>query len=164
MMPTMDDPVRIIVGDSLASLKRLPDASVHCWVTSPPYWNLRDYQCEGQIGLEKTPLAFINRLVELFAECHRVLHPSGTLWLNMGSSYAGGGGFSADAPTSKTSKSGQYGLQGGLKAGGVPVSKNGGELFALRDDLTADEIAYVLTELASMLSSGNEVNGPDVTV
>ncbi len=80
----------IATGDSLAWLKSLPDNSVHCWVTSPPYFALRDYGVEGQIGLEKTVDEFIARLVELFREARRVLHPTGTLWCNMGDSYGGG--------------------------------------------------------------------------
>jgi DNA modification methylase len=87
-LPTADDPAKVIVGDSLAGLRTLPDGCVHCCVTSPPYWSLRDYQVAGQIGLEPTPAAFVARLVEVFEEVRRVLHPSGVLWCNMGDSYA----------------------------------------------------------------------------
>ena len=80
--------VRIIIGDSREQLKLLPDESVHCIVTSPPYFGLRDYGCEGQIGLEQTPDAFVDELVSLFREARRVLRDDGTLWLNLGDSYA----------------------------------------------------------------------------
>ena len=60
-------------------------------VTSPPYYGLRDYGTDGQIGVEQTPQEYIDRLVEVFAEVHRVLKPDGTLWLNISDSYAGSG-------------------------------------------------------------------------
>jgi DNA modification methylase len=74
-------------GDALAVLRAMPDASVACCVTSPPYYGLRDYQVDGQIGLEPTPEAYIERLVDVFREVRRVLRPDGTLWLNIGDSY-----------------------------------------------------------------------------
>lgn len=83
--------VRIINADVLAGLAHLGDESVHCVVTSPPYWGLRDYGVKGQIGLEPTPEAFVARLVEVFREVRRVLRPDGTLWLNLGDSYANDG-------------------------------------------------------------------------
>ena len=67
----------------------IPAGSVHCVVTSPPYWGLRDYGVEGQIGLEKTPEEYVERMVEVFRHVWRVLRDDGTLWLNLGSSYAG---------------------------------------------------------------------------
>ena len=70
-------------------LKRLPDKSVNCCVTSPPYYGLRDYGNDDQIGLEDTPEAYIQKLVEVFREVHRVLTDDGTLWVNIGDSYAG---------------------------------------------------------------------------
>ena len=75
--------------DCLQGLKRLPDNSVDCCVTSPPYYALRDYGVEGQIGLEETPQQYIDRLTEVFMEVYRVLNPEGTLWLNIGDSYNG---------------------------------------------------------------------------
>lgn len=72
-------------------LRTLPDQSVHCVVTSPPYWGLRDYGVAGQIGLEKTPEEYVEALLAVFAECHRILRDSGTFWLNLGDSYAGNG-------------------------------------------------------------------------
>lgn len=77
--------------DCLQGLKRLPDNSVDCCVTSPPYYALRDYGCDGQIGLEETPQKYIEKLTEVFMEVFRVLKEQGTLWLNIGDSYWGGG-------------------------------------------------------------------------
>jgi DNA modification methylase len=81
----------IMIGDSLQQLATIPDASVHCCVTSPPYFGLRDYGMDGQIGLEVTPDAFVARLVEVFREVRRVLRDDGTLWVNLGDSYANPG-------------------------------------------------------------------------
>lgn len=82
----------IIQGDALSVLKTLPDESVHCCVTSPPYWGLRDYGVSGQLGLERTPEEYVSRMVEVFREVRRVLRDDGTLWLNIGDSYARTGG------------------------------------------------------------------------
>ncbi|AYF87436.1 site-specific DNA-methyltransferase [Pseudomonas sp. DY-1] len=82
---------QILVGDCLELLRQMPDQSVHCCVTSPPYFGLRDYGVDGQIGLEETPAEFITRLVEVFREVRRVLRDDGTCWVNMGDSYATGG-------------------------------------------------------------------------
>ena len=78
---------RILQGDVLARLCELPDESVHCVVTSPPYWGLRDYGVEGQIGQEPTPEEYVLKLVEVFRETRRVLRRDGTFWVNMGDSY-----------------------------------------------------------------------------
>ena len=80
--------VRIINGDCRTVLATLPDESVHCCITSPPYFNLRNYQVAGQIGLEDTPDAYIAEMVAVFREVRRVLRSDGTLWLNIGDSYA----------------------------------------------------------------------------
>jgi site-specific DNA-methyltransferase (adenine-specific) len=77
----------ILIGDVREKLKELSDQSVNCCVTSPPYWGLRDYGNDGQIGLEQTPDAFITELVAVFREVKRVLRDDGTLWLNIGDSY-----------------------------------------------------------------------------
>lgn len=74
--------------DALEGLKLLPDNSIHCIVTSPPYYGLRDYGVKGQVGLERTPLEYIFRLTEIFNEAKRVLRTDGTLWLNIGDSYS----------------------------------------------------------------------------
>ena len=84
-------PFRLLTGDVLDQLRTLPSESVHCCVTSPPYWGLRDYGVDGQIGLEPTPEAWCGRLVDVFREVRRVLRPDGTLWLNVGDAYAQGG-------------------------------------------------------------------------
>lgn len=80
----------IIVGDSLKVLGKLPSNSVQCVVTSPPYWGLRDYNIEGQIGLEKHLDSFISKLVLVFSELRRVLTDDGTFWLNIGDGYTSG--------------------------------------------------------------------------
>ena len=82
---------RIICADAVTGLKTLPPESVRMCVTSPPYYGLRDYGEDGQIGIEQTPREYIARLVEVFAEVYRVLKPDGTLWVNISDSYAGGG-------------------------------------------------------------------------
>lgn len=108
----------IVCSDALDFVRTLPDNSINCVVTSPPYYALRDYGCEGQIGLEETPQQFIARLVELFSEIRRALREDGTCWVNMGSSYAS------------------------VRVSGL------NETFTLRDDLTPQEIAYVFAEIA----------------
>ena len=80
----------IFEGDALTVLRRLPAGSVRCVVTSPPYWGLRDYGIEEQIGLEATMQQFLHRLVSIFAEVKRVLSDDGTLWLNIGDGYTSG--------------------------------------------------------------------------
>lgn len=87
---------RILVGDVREQLRELADASVQCVVTSPPYWGLRDYGKDGQLGLEKTPELYIAHMVEVFREVRRVLRPDGTCWVNMGDSYASGGRVNRD--------------------------------------------------------------------
>ncbi len=82
---------QLLQGDNREALKALPDQSVHCIVTSPPYFGLRDYGVDGQIGLEETPAAYVAELVTVFRECWRVLRDDGTLWCNLGDSYAGSG-------------------------------------------------------------------------
>jgi len=87
-----------LFGDALEQLKTLPDESVQMCVTSPPYWGLRDYGHDGQIGLEETPEEFIHKLVLVFREVKRVLKDDGTLWVNIGDSYAGSGKGAATHP------------------------------------------------------------------
>src|SRR3990167_3974607 len=79
---------KILYGNALILLKQMPDAIIDCCVTSPPYWGLRDYGHEEQIGMEETPDKFVQSLVEVFAEVKRVLKPEGTLWLNLGDTYS----------------------------------------------------------------------------
>ena len=95
--------VSILKGDCRDVLRTLPNASVHCVVTSPPYFGLRDYGNPGQIGLEPTPDAFVAEMVAVFREVRRVLRKDGTCWLNLGDSYAGyHGNKNAEVPTSAT--------------------------------------------------------------
>jgi DNA modification methylase len=82
----------ILTGDCLEVLRGLPDGMAQTCVTSPPYYGLRDYGHAGQIGLEETPDAYVARLVDVFREVLRVLRDDGTLWLNLGDSYAAQGG------------------------------------------------------------------------
>ena len=89
----------IITGDALTELKNLDSGIVQTCITSPPYWGLRDYGCNGQLGLEPTPEEYVANLVAVFAEVKRVLRDDGTLWLVLGDSYAGShgtGGGSGD--------------------------------------------------------------------
>ena len=78
-------------GECRAVMAEMPAESVHCVVTSPPYWGLRDYGTDGQLGLEPTPEAYVANMVAVFREVRRVLRADGTLWLNLGDSYAGSG-------------------------------------------------------------------------
>ena len=93
----MSEKSRIITGDALNVLTKIPDNHIDCCITSPPYYGLRDYGVAGQIGLEETPSEYIEKLVAVFREVRRILKNDGTLWLNMGDSYAGSGkGRNAD--------------------------------------------------------------------
>lgn len=76
-----------MVGDCIDRMRTMPSRSVHCVVTSPPYWQLRDYGVDGQLGLETTIEEYVDNIVAVFAEVWRVLRPDGTLWLNMGDTY-----------------------------------------------------------------------------
>jgi DNA modification methylase len=107
--------VQLLQGDCLDILPTLPAGIVQTCVTSPPYYGLRDYGVDGQIGLEQTPDEYIARLVAVFREVRRVLKDDGTLWLNLGDSYASstkgsGGGWALD-PKNYTSKSAAYGAR-----------------------------------------------------
>jgi len=93
----MSDYTGIINIEALLGLQVVPDKSINCCVTSPPYYGLRNYNHAGQIGLEETPEAYIQKLVEIFREVKRVLRDDGTLWLNIGDSYWGGKGTSSQA-------------------------------------------------------------------
>lgn len=91
---------RIINSDCIEGMKALPDACIDCCVTSPPYFGLRDYGNDGQIGLEETPEAFVAKMVEVFTEVKRILKPEGTLFLNLGDSYFSGSRREAACDTS----------------------------------------------------------------
>ena len=100
----------IMQGDCLEQLAQMDAQSVHTCATSPPYYGLRDYGVEGQIGLEDTPDAYIERLVGVFKEVRRVLRDDGTVWLNLGDSYSGG-------TTGRTDKNTGGGLYQGQQNG-----------------------------------------------
>ena len=97
---------RIILGDCIKGMKTLPDGCVHTCVTSPPYFGLRDYGNPDQIGLERTPKEYVTKMIEVFREVRRILRDDGTLWLNLGDSYAGYHGNSKvpddQAPSNKS--------------------------------------------------------------
>lgn len=102
----------VLVGDCRESLRTIPDQSVHCVVTSPPYFGLRDYGVDGQIGLEQTPTEFVAKLVEAFREVRRALRDDGTLWLNLGDSYASAWAM----PGGRRNVAGQGSLSNGKRA------------------------------------------------
>lgn len=115
--------VRILTGDCRTVLKTLPEESIHCVVTSPPYWGLRDYQVAGQLGLERTWPEYVEHVVAVFREVRRVLRRDGTLWLNLGDCYATGAGSVGDHPGG--------GKQGARWSGSSP--SRGERCRALRD-------------------------------
>lgn len=82
---------KLIIGDALSTLKKIPSESINCCITSPPYWGLRDYGNENQIGAEMDLNDFLDKLVEVFREVRRVLKSDGTFWLNIGDSFTSGG-------------------------------------------------------------------------
>lgn len=87
----MEPTFEILLGDCRIALSSLPEKSVNCVVTSPPYFGLRDYGVDGQLGLEKTPEEFVSNIIEVFRAVWRVLKDDGTLWLNLGDSYNAAG-------------------------------------------------------------------------
>lgn len=90
----------IIQGECKKVLKEMPDETINCCITSPPYWNLRTYGCEGQLGLEKTPEEYISKMVDIFHEIYRVMRKDGTLWINIGDTYYNN--FSGGSQSSQT--------------------------------------------------------------
>ncbi|MGY2363731.1 DNA-methyltransferase [Pseudomonas azotoformans] len=93
---------RVLIGDCIQSMRTLQDQSVSTCVTSPPYYGLRDYGMAGQIGLEETPAEFVGRLVEVFREVRRVLRNDGTVWVNIGDTYASiAGGYAPGGSAGK---------------------------------------------------------------
>ena len=130
-----DHMVTIYQGDVLDRLRDLADESVQCCVTSPPYWGLRDYGAEGQIGLETTPAEYVAALTTVFAEVRRVLRDDGTLWLNLGDCYTSGNRTTRDddVKLSARAMSRRAPVPGGLKPKdlvGIPWMV----AFALRAD------------------------------
>jgi DNA modification methylase len=107
--------ISIQIGSALACLRAMPADSVHCCVTSPPYYGLRDYGVSGQIGLEKSPDEYIAALVAVFREVRRVLRKDGTLWLNIGDSYASLGQSRGGPPSKHSTLRGNGHIGGGPK-------------------------------------------------
>jgi DNA modification methylase len=107
-----DDWLTIYGGDCREVLRELTSDSVDCVVTSPPYWGLRDYGNDGQLGLERTPEEYVANMVAVFREVRRVLKPSGTCWLNLGDSYAGSWGAQSRYPEQAVDDIENLGLSG----------------------------------------------------
>lgn len=124
----------------------LTKESVDCCVTSPPYWNLRDYKIDGQLGLEETPEDYVENMVKAFKEVWRVLKPKGTLWLNLGDSYFAQGGrgearmveLGRPSPRAKTNPSARGQSSGTRKCNGLPLKNLVGIPWRVAFALQAD--------------------------
>ncbi len=120
---------QILQGDCLDEMEWMANESVQCCVTSPPYFGLRDYGHEGQIGLETSPAEYVRKMVDVFREVRRVLKPDGTLWLNLGDSYAGSGPSGASYQSRTTiarngkTKDGAFAISGTLAARGLTYAE-----------------------------------------
>jgi len=112
--------ITLYQGDTRQVMRQLPEQSVHCCVTSPPYWGLRDYGVEGQLGLEATPEEFVENMVGVFREVWRVLRDDATLWLNLGDSYAAGGRSEYDADPKMPQRRGAHRATQGINTGLKP--------------------------------------------
>lgn len=124
---------KILIGDALEQLRTLPEASVDCCVTSPPYWGLRDYGHAGQLGLEPTPADYVKGMVAVFQEVRRVLTPAGTLWVNLGDTYAGSRGGGPPSTSSTLLGNGHKG--GGPKLRGMTQSRRRDDAPCPRSDI-----------------------------
>jgi len=136
-----DEQVTLLLGDALDQMRTLPDGSVDCIVTSPPYYGLRDYGTPGQYGLEPTPAAYVETMRALFAEARRVLADDGTLWLNLGDSYVCSPKGSASVTSGLNGRSNHLTTpagSGGKSGGGLAAKQLIGipwrTAFALQDD------------------------------
>jgi DNA modification methylase len=98
-----DEQVTLLLGDALETLRTLPDNSVDCCVTSPPYYGLRDYGIDGQYGIESSPAEYVETMRQVFGEVRRVLAKDGTCWINVGDSYSGGNRTTYDADSATKS-------------------------------------------------------------
>lgn len=121
-MLSLDEKYKLFNGDSAEVLRSFPDASVDCVISSPPYYQLRDYGFDGQWGLESTFQAYLEKLWSLMDEVWRVLKPTGTVWINLGDTYAGSNGFGCNQAIWRTGDA--YNLQGG-KATANNSNRNG---------------------------------------
>lgn len=137
--------MKLLYGvDVFEGLKTIPDESVNCCVTSPPYWGLRDYGEEGQLGLEKTPDEYVAKMVKVFREVRRVLKDDGTLWLNLGDSYSGSGRHAGSLGSIQKGNKGTQNFKNGKNplSGDIPEGMKPKDLvgipwmvaFALRAD------------------------------
>jgi site-specific DNA-methyltransferase (adenine-specific) len=115
---------KVFFGDCVQSLRALPEKIVHTCVTSPPYFGLRDYGHEGQIGLEQTPDEYVAKLVEVFREVRRVLRDDGTCWVNLGDSYGATGGDTHSGSNQRYSGTGGEGSKQDSMLGGMKGRKN----------------------------------------
>ena len=113
-----DGQVTFLLGDVRDVLREMPAESVNMCVTSPPYWGLRDYGTEGQLGLERMPEEYVTKMVDVFREVRRVLRPDATLWLNIGDSYASGGRTGYDEDGKSIARGGAF-RPGSGRADGV---------------------------------------------
>ena len=129
---------KIHIGDALTILRTFPDEFVHCVVTSPPYWGLRDYGTEGQLGLEKTPEEYVGKMVEVFREVKRVLRPDGSLWLNLGDSYCGSDEKSSNTGTTSVKQARNKGAYRAPYADGLKPKDLVGIPWAVAFALRAD--------------------------
>lgn len=133
-----DESVTLWHGDSLSVLSTLPDRSVDCCVTSPPYFGLRDYGVDGQLGAEASPAEYVENLRAVFAEVRRVLADDGTLWLNLGDTYSSQGGGKAEGQYAEKRVSGATWQAKRSGVPGIPPKNLLGipwrVAFALQDD------------------------------
>lgn len=141
----------ILQGDALELLRTLPPESVHTCVTSPPYYNLRDYGVDGQIGNEASVEEYLQALVAVFREVRRVLRPDGTLWVNMGDSYATNSG--CQPPTNTRNSCGHAAKR-------VPQGYKKEDKKAMNDKDLLQELRRLKVETGSLacLGCGHEYN------
>jgi DNA modification methylase len=111
---------RILQGNVFDKLKEIESESIQCVVTSPPYWGLRDYGTDNQLGLEETPEKYVDNMVKVFREIRRVLKDDGTVWLNLGDSYAASGGKQVE----QTVRGGKNYVNAGQNGGNRSVKNN----------------------------------------
>ena len=118
-----------VIGDCLSILRDIPSCAAQTCVTSPPYFGLRDYGCDGQIGLEQTPDEYVEKLVEVFREVRRVLKDNGTLWLNVGDSYAANRSY--QVPSTKGGKKHSNSQSAGGRGSKVPSGMKPKDLIGI---------------------------------
>lgn len=133
-----DESVTLYHGDAVATLAEMESGSVDCIVTSPPYFALRDYGVDGQIGAEPSPQEFVAALVDVFREARRVLADDGTLWVNLGDSYQSSGGMEGVGPNAKVGSTKRQATGRTRPRSGLPAKNLLGipwrVAFALQDD------------------------------